>query len=87
MPVQKEKFWESSPATYCILIAGSIHESWEEWFGGMKILNQQTADNSPLTSLTGVIEDQAKLRGILTKLWDLNLVVISVKRVDWEGIC
>jgi hypothetical protein len=36
----------------------------------------------PITNLSGPVVDQAKLRGIMNKLWDLNLAVISVKRIE-----
>ena len=35
-------------------------------------------DNSPTTLLTGPVADQAALRGLLNKIWDLNLSLISV---------
>jgi hypothetical protein len=87
MTVLEDRLTNNSSATYRILIAGSIQDSWEEWFGGMRILCQHSAGRSPITSLTGVVQDQARLRGILNKLWDLNLVIISVNRMDEEELC
>jgi RNA binding exosome subunit len=44
-------------------------------------LSQATGtDGNPITVLTGRLPDQAALRGILTRLWDLNLTLISVTR-------
>jgi len=37
---------------------------------------------SDITILTGAVADQAALRGILSRIWDLNLTLISVNRVD-----
>jgi hypothetical protein len=34
--------------------------------------------------LTGTVADQAKLRGLLSKIWDLNLTVLSVNRIEPE---
>jgi len=40
-----------------------------------------TEEDSPITTLTGAVIDQAALRSLLTKIWDLNLTLISVTRV------
>ena len=38
-----------------------------------------------ITTLTGPVADQAALRGILTKVWDLNLTLISVTRIERDS--
>jgi hypothetical protein len=48
----------------------------------MSITIEQGSDGRQVTTLTGTIVDQAALRGILVKLWDLNLTLISVTRVE-----
>ncbi len=53
---------------------------WSDWFGEMELSQADGADGRPITVLTGRLSDQAALRGILTRLWDLNLTVISVTR-------
>ena len=63
------------PTVYQIKMQGRLDESWSGWFNGMAI----TFD-SVTTTLTGPVADQPALRGILTKLWDLNLALISVTR-------
>jgi hypothetical protein len=40
----------------------------------------QKSDDPPLTEISGRIVDQAQLRGILNKIWDLNLSLISIRR-------
>ena len=65
------------PTVYQIKMQGRLDESWSGWFNGMAI----TFD-SGTTTLTGPVADQPALRGILTKLWDLNLDLISVNRVE-----
>ena len=62
---------------YQIKIQGRLDESWSGWFSGMAI----TWDDDT-TVLTGVVADQSALRGILTRLWDLNFCLISVNRVE-----
>jgi len=37
-----------------------------------------------MTTLTGTVEDQSALRGILNQLWDLNLTLISVRRFSGD---
>ncbi|MBN1875780.1 MAG: hypothetical protein JXA33_16265 [Anaerolineae bacterium] len=65
---------------YHIMVEGQLDPIWNEWFGGLTITNAQSDDGSPITTLTGPVADQSALRGILNKLWDLNLTVVYVKR-------
>ena len=62
---------------YEIQVLGMLDESWSDWFGGMMI-----SVDSSFTTLSGAIPDQAALRGILDRIWDLNLTLISVRRTD-----
>ena len=66
---------------YRIKVQGWIGERWANWFDGMAMTYQGTEDDSPITVLTGPVVDQAALRSLLTKIWDLNLTLISVTRV------
>jgi len=63
------------PTVYQITIQGRLDESWAGWFSGMTITS-----GDDMTTLTGAVADQSALRGILTRLWDLNLDLISVNR-------
>lgn len=65
------------PSVYKIKMQGRLDESWSGWFNGMTI----TLDGDT-TTLTGAVADQSALRGILNKLWDLNLALISVTQID-----
>ena len=65
------------PARYRIKVRGRLDERWSDWFNGMTITFE-----GGITTLTGVAADQAKLRGMLSKIWDLNLTVISVDRLE-----
>ena len=67
--------------TYQIQVQGTISQRWASWFEGMTI----TTDRALITTLTGVVADQAALRGILAKLWDLNLTLRSVARIESRG--
>ena len=62
---------------YQIIVEGNFKKNWSNWFGGMNITVEKGA-----TILTGALADQAALRGILTRIWDLNLSLISVARTE-----
>lgn len=66
---------------YQIKLCGRLDQRWSEWLGGMMIANEIGADGVYLTTITGPVADQAALRGILWRLWDLNLRLISVNAV------
>lgn len=63
-------------AVYQIKVEGMLDRKWADWFNGMAI----TCDGD-VTTLTGSVVDQARLRGILSKIWDLNLTLVSVVQV------
>ena len=60
---------------YEIRVKGTLDKSWSDWFEGMVISHE---DGNTL--LKGKVADQAALRGILTRIWDLNRTVISVNQ-------
>ena len=60
-----------------IKIKGHLDESWKEWFDGMDIGHE-----GDLTVLSGEIMDKAFLHGILNRIRDLNLRLISVDTLD-----
>ena len=70
---------------YQIRVRGWIGERWATWFDGMGITYEGTQDNASVTVLTGLVDDQAALRSILTRIWDLNLAVISVNQVKTDA--
>lgn len=63
--------------SYQIQIEGQLDEDWSEWFDALAV----TVEGS-VSTLTAADLDQAALRGILCRLWDLNLVLISVIPLD-----
>jgi hypothetical protein len=68
------------PVSYQIKVQGQLDKKWSDWFDGTTII----AFESGITTLTGAVADQAKLRGMLSKIWDLNLTVVSVARIESE---
>ena len=72
----------SDQAVYQIKVQGKLDDKWSDWFGGMTVTVQSESNDAPITTLTGAVADQSALRGILTKIWDLNLTLISVNRIE-----
>ena len=65
------------PAIYEIVIKGKLDPRWSRWFVGMQVIPQP--DGCSL--ITGPITDQASLYGVISRLRDLGIVLISVQRV------
>ena len=72
------------PKVYQIKMQGKLDESWSAWFDGLTITFESGSDGSSITILTGPVIDQAALRGILFKIWDLNLALISVTPIETD---
>ena len=68
----------SRPTTYEIKIQGHLDEEWSEWFDDLTMTYDQHDD----TILTGPVADQAALHGLLKKVRDLVLPLISVNPVE-----
>jgi hypothetical protein len=66
------------PAGYRLRVAGHLDQHWSGWFGDLTLAQEQDGT----TSLTGVVSDQAELHGLLTKIRDLGVTLISVAVVD-----
>lgn len=66
---------------YQIVVQGQLDPSWSTWFEGMK-LSHVESEVAPVTIIAGTFCDQAALRGVLTKLWDLGLALISVTKLE-----
>ena len=65
------------PARYEIRVEGVLDSRWAAWFGGLRIEREDTQ-----TVISGSLADQAALHGLLTKIRDLGLCLISVCRLD-----
>lgn len=65
-----------TPHVYEIVIEGHLTGQWSNWFDGLTIQNEPTGE----TRLTGLLSDQAALYGVLSKIHDLNLVLVSLLR-------
>jgi hypothetical protein len=67
----------ASPATYEIRVEGVLDRQWTAWFEGLAI----DSDDSQ-TVISGPVTDQAALHGLLNRVCDLGLVIVSVRRLD-----
>jgi hypothetical protein len=70
---------DAGPAVYQIKIRFRLDHRWSEWFDGLEIVYHQDDQGRWYTILTGEVVDQAALHGILLKIHNLNLVLISVQ--------
>lgn len=71
----------STSAVYQIKVQGSVGPQWSEYFAGLDLAVELDGEQIPLTTLTGRVPDQAALRGILNKLWDMNVTLISAEQI------
>ena len=70
------------PHVYEIVIEGHLSGPWSDWFDGLTIYLEPNGE----TRLTGSLCDQAALYGVLSKIHDLNLVLVSVLRIGDPSI-
>jgi hypothetical protein len=78
------------PAIYRIILADRASEQWVEWLEGMTIAFEREPTGEFITILTAPIVDQAALRGLLARLWDRNMTILAVCRIEsdcpWQGV-
>jgi hypothetical protein len=66
------------PVIYQIRIKGHLGPQWADWFQGMTISLEDNGD----TLLTGLVVDQAALHGLLKKVRDLGMPLVSVSPLE-----
>jgi hypothetical protein len=68
----------SQPIHYQIRIEGHLDAQWADWFSGLSLTLEENGD----TLLTGPVVDQAALFGLLKKVRDLGMPLVSVNRIE-----
>lgn len=68
---------QNEPGYYEIRIKGHLDDQWAGWFEGLTLTFEETGD----TLLTGLVADQAALQGLLKKVRDLGIPLVSVNPV------
>ena len=71
--IQLEASEKTQPLVYQIRIKGHLGPEWSDWFGGLSITLEDNGD----TLLTGPVVDQAALHGVLRKVRDLGILLVS----------
>ena len=72
----KHKVWHGS-AKYQIKVKGKLGSQWSDWFEGMTITSE-----GAVTTIIGKIPDQPALHGLLIRIRDLGLPLISLERYE-----
>jgi hypothetical protein len=68
----------AEPARYELRVQGVLEPGWSAWFEGLRV----SSDDHCQTIIAGPVADQAALHGLLAKIRDLGLELLSVRRID-----
>lgn len=63
---------------YEIRVEGILDERWSSWFDGLDV--RSAGENE--TIIVGLVADQAALHGLLSRVNDLGLVLVSIRRIE-----
>ena len=69
------------PTIYQIRVKGHLGPQWTDWFEGLVI----TLEDNGETLLSGVVVDQAALHGLLRRIRDLGMPLVSVSRKEHQA--
>ena len=70
--------YTAEPGLYQIRVEGQLDPGWATWFDGLTISNGERGE----ATLQGLVRDKAALHGLLAKIRDLGLPLISVNRIE-----
>jgi len=77
----KQKIDSSQPMVYQIKIRGHLDHQWTDWFDGLTIALEDNGN----TLLTGLVPDQAALHGLLKKVRDLGMPLLSITHDELDN--
>ncbi len=69
----------------CITVRGQVASHWSHWLGGLSCAYRSSENGDAVTDLCGTLPDQSALQGVLSRIWSLNLTVLSVRTSADEG--
>ena len=69
---------QQAPGGYRLRVEGHLDQRWSTWFDDLTL----TREGDGTTSLSGAVTDQAELHGLLMKIRDLGITLISVEVID-----
>jgi hypothetical protein len=70
-----------TPNIYRIEVEGCLHEKWAAWLNETILHMDNLSETKDVTAIVVSVPDQAALRGLLNRLWDLNLPLLAVTRL------
>ena len=70
------------PGHYRIFVQGQLSTNWSSRLSGMEITVKESANQQPVTILSGELRDQAALLGVLNTLYDMRCPIIKVEQLD-----
>ena len=76
----------SRPSRYRICVYGRMNPAWSDMFQGMTVTVVRAQDQSTVTELCGQLPDQAALMGVLERLHNLAIPVISVACMSVDSL-
>ncbi len=68
----------SRPIHCCITVRGRVASHWSGWLEELQLSYRLSEDGYDVTDLNGTVPDQSALQGVLKRIWNLNLTVLSV---------
>jgi hypothetical protein len=83
MPTELSGAWGArgpEPPRYEIVLRGRLDASWSDWLGGLELRVTPGGE----TVATGPVQDQAALHGLLERVRDMGIELLSVRRLDWS---
>ncbi len=84
--MQESFIWKGirleTPATYRILVQGSLDQAWSDRLDGVTIIAQSKGSDATVTALTGRLRDQTALSGVLNTLYELHLPILKVEMLQ-----
>jgi hypothetical protein len=62
-----------------ITVRGRVAPHWSQWLGELQLSYRTDSEGGTVTDLSGTVADQSALQGVLNRIWNLNLTVLSVR--------